>query len=87
MSNFYIGLKLGSNETCIYKQGEGIVLREATLIAMPTNMKIKEIKAVGNEAKKLIGKVPESITVYSPISNGVIVYEDLCAQMLKICIR
>ncbi len=39
MSSSYIGIKMGSNETCIYKQGEGIVLREASLIAMPTNMK------------------------------------------------
>ena len=87
MSTFYIGLKMGSNETCIYKQGEGIVLREASLIAMPTNMKIREIKAVGNQAKKLIGKVPESITVYSPISNGVIAYDELCTQMLKCFIK
>ena len=83
MSTFYIGLKLGSTTTCIYKAGNGIVLREPSLIAMPTNPKIKEVKAIGLDAKRMIGKVSDNITVYSPISNGVIQYEELAIQMLK----
>ena len=39
MSTSYIGMKLGSTTTYIYKPGNGIVLREASLIAMPTNLK------------------------------------------------
>lgn len=83
MSTFYIGLKLGSTTTCIYKSGNGIVLKEPSLIAMPTNLKLKEIKALGHDAKKLIGRTSESVTVYSPIANGVIQYEDLAVLMLK----
>ena len=83
MSTFYIGLKLGSTTTCIYKAGNGIVLKEPSLIAMPTNPKIKDVKAIGLDAKKLIGKVSDNITIYSPISNGTIQYEDLAIQMLK----
>ena len=83
MSTFYIGLKLGSTTTCIYKPENGIVLKEPTLIAMPTNMKIRDVKAIGEDAKKLIGRVPNNITILSPINNGVIQYEDLSVLMLK----
>ncbi len=83
MSTFYIGLKLGSTTTCIYKSGNGVVLREPSLIAMPTNIKIKDVKAIGNDAKKLLGRTSENITIYSPISNGVIQYEELAVLMLK----
>ena len=83
MSTFYIGLKLGSTTTSIYKAGNGIVLREPSLIAMPTNPKIKDVKAIGLDAKKMIGKVSDNITIYSPISNGVIQYDELAIQMLK----
>lgn len=83
MSTFYIGINLGTTTTCIYKSGNGIVLREASLIAIPTNLKIKDVKAIGNEAKRLIGRVPENISIYSPISNGVIQYEELAVLMLK----
>lgn len=74
---------MGSTTTCIYKSGNGIVLKEPSLIAMPTNMKIKDVKAIGEDAKRLIGRVPNNITIFSPIANGVIQYEDLAVLMLK----
>ncbi len=83
MSTYYIGLRMGSTTTCIYKSGNGIVLDEPSLIAMPTNPKIKDVKAIGIDAKKMIGKTPENITIYSPISSSVIQYEDLAILMLK----
>lgn len=83
MATFFIGLKLGSTSTCIYKAGNGIVLREPSLIAMPSNPKNKEVKAVGYEAKKLIGKKGDNISIISPISEGVIKFEELAVLMLK----
>lgn len=83
MSTSYIGMKLGSTTTYIYKPGNGIVLREASLIAMSTNFKFKDVKAIGNDAKKLIGRTPENVKIYSPISNGIIQYEEFAIQMLK----
>ncbi len=83
MSTFFIGLKLGSTTTCIYKAGNGIVLKEPSLIAMPTNLKIKDIKAIGAEAKKMIGRTADNVTVYSPISGGTVQYADLAVYMLK----
>lgn len=83
MSTFYIGIKMGSTTTCIYKTENGIVLKEPTLIAMPTNAKSKDVKAIGEDAKRLIGRLPNNIMVMSPISNGVIQYEDLAVLLLK----
>ena len=83
MSTHYIGLKLGSNTTCIYKAGNGIVLKEPSLIAMPTNLKYKDVKAIGIEAKKMMGRTSDNITVFSPISNGIIQYSELALFMLK----
>ena len=53
MSTQYIGLKLGSINTTIFKPGNGLVLKEASMIAMPTNPKNKEVYAVGDNAKKI----------------------------------
>ena len=83
MSTQFIGLKLGSVNTTIFKSGNGLVLKEASMIAMPTNPKNKEIYAVGNNAKKLKDRLPQNIVVYSPISNGTIGYDDLALMMLK----
>lgn len=83
MSTFYIGLKMGSTNTCIYKAGNGIVLKEPSLIAVPSNPKLKEVKAFGFEAKKLIGKKSDNISILTPITEGIIRYEELAAMMLK----
>ena len=83
MSTQNIGLKLGSDYTTIFKSGNGLVLKEPSLIAMPVNPKKKEVYAVGETAKKLKERLPKNIVVYSPLSNGVIQYEDLAQLMLK----
>lgn len=83
MSTSYIGIKLGSTTTYIYKPGNGIVLREASLIAMSSNFRYKDVKAIGNDAKKLIGRTPENVKIFSPIVNGIVEYEELAIHMLK----
>lgn len=83
MSTHYIGLKLGSIHTTIYKSGNGIVLKEASMIAMPTNPKHKEAYAIGDEARRLKDRPPQNVIVYSPIVNSTIQYEELAIPMLK----
>lgn len=83
MSTHYIGLKLGSIHTTIYKSGNGIVLKEASMIAMPTNPKHKDAYAIGDEARRLKERPPHGVIVYSPIVNSTIQYEDLAVPMLK----
>ena len=83
MSTTLIGLKIGSNNTCIYKLDCGCVLLEPSMIAISKNLKNKEVKAVGYEAKKMIGRTPENVSLFSPISNGIIQYEELTSIMIK----
>ena len=60
MSTFYIGLKLGSNNTWIYKSGNGLVLREPTLVAVSASQKNRDFRAFGLEAKALVGRTDEA---------------------------
>lgn len=83
MSTSYLGIKLGSTTTYIYKPGNGIVLREASLVAMTSNFKFKDVKAIGNDARKMIGKTGADTKIYSPILNGIVEYEEYAVNMLK----
>lgn len=83
MATTTIGLKLGSNISWICTENGSKVLCEPTMIAISTNLKNKEVKAVGYEAKNLIGRVPENVSLFSPISNGVIQYEELVSMLIK----
>ena len=78
-----IALKLGSTMTTIFKQGEGLVLKEPSMIAVSGSLKNMEIKAVGKEAKRLQGRISGSTHVVFPINNGVITDAELATAMLK----
>ena len=54
-----IGIDLGTANTLIYVKGKGIVLREPSVVAI--NRYTKEVLAVGNEAKEMVGRTPDSI--------------------------
>lgn len=83
MSKQLIALKLGSTTTTIYKQGEGLVLKEPSLIAVQGTLKSREIKAIGKDAKRLQGRTSGNISVVSPINASVITDSDLATAMLK----
>lgn len=78
-----IALKLGSTTTTIFKQGEGLVLKEPSLIAVSGYLKSKEIKAVGKDAQRMLGRTSGSVSVVSPINAGVITDTELASAMLK----
>ena len=65
-----IGIDLGTANSVVFIQGEGIAFVEPTVVAIDIN-KAKVI-AVGSEAKKMIGKTPENIIARRPLRNGVI---------------
>jgi rod shape-determining protein MreB len=77
-----IGIDLGTANTLIYIKGKGIVLNEASIIAVD-NFK-KKIVAVGHKAKAMRGKTPAHIEVVSPLEEGVIFDFEMTADMLKI---
>ena len=60
-----IAIDLGTANTLIYVKGIGVVVDEPTILAI--NKGDGSILAVGNEAKKLIGRVPESIELVKPL--------------------
>src|SRR3989344_6094641 len=65
-----IGIDLGTANTLVFIPNKGIILNEPSVVAvaMPEN----RVLAVGNEAKTMIGRTPESIIAYRPMKDGVI---------------
>lgn len=76
-----IGIDLGTANTLVCVKGEGIVIREPSVVAV--DVRTKRVKAVGNEAKLMIGRTPGSIVAVRPLKDGVIADFDITADMLK----
>ncbi len=65
-----IGIDLGSANTLIYVKGKGIVLREPSVLAL--EKRTEKVLAVGESARKMIGKTPEDIIIIKPVRDGAI---------------
>lgn len=76
-----IGIDLGTAYVLIYVKGKGIVLREPSIIAV--RKKTKEIVAVGEKARQMLGRTPAGIMTIKPLRQGVISDCDATEQMLK----
>ena len=76
-----IGIDLGTANTIIYMKGRGIVLREPSVVALDS--KGRDVVAVGNAAKQMLGKTPGSIKALRPLKDGVIAEFDATAAMLR----
>ena len=83
MANVFLAIKLGSTTTTIFRQGDGLVLKEPSLIAVSGSMKNREIKAIGYEAARLVGRTTDNVNVVSPIANGLINNVELATAMLR----
>lgn len=79
--SYDLAIDLGTANTLILVAKKGVVVREPTVIAR--RRKGKELLAVGREAKKMLGKNPESIEVVKPLEAGVIADFDATVVMLK----
>ncbi len=80
-----IGIDLGTANTLVCIKGKGIVMREPSVVAYDVRNDI--VKAVGQEAKEMIGRTPGSIVAVRPLKDGVIADFDVTAAMLKKFIR
>ena len=78
-----MAIDLGTANTLVYVRGEGIVLNEPSVVAMETIDGRKVVKAVGNDAKMMMGKTPGSIEAIRPLSEGVIADIDVAEDMIK----
>lgn len=76
-----LGIDLGTANTLVYVRGKGVVVREPSVVAICTDT--KTIKAVGEEAKKMIGRTPGNIQAIRPMKDGVIADFDTTATMIK----
>lgn len=76
-----MGIDLGTANTLVYVQGRGIVLQEPTVVAIEKDT--NNIFAVGNEAKKMVGRTPGNIIAVRPMKDGVIADFDVTEKMLR----
>lgn len=76
-----IGIDLGTANTLVYIKGKGIVLREPSVVAI--NNDTDEIKAVGSDAKQMIGRTPGSIVAKRPMKDGVIADFETTSTMIR----
>lgn len=76
-----MGIDLGTANTLVYVRGRGIVINEPSVVAV--NQKTGQILAIGNEAKKMVGRTPAHIVATRPLVNGVISDFEVTEQMLK----
>ncbi|SES74954.1 rod shape-determining protein MreB [Natronincola peptidivorans] len=80
-----MGIDLGTANTLVYVKGKGIVLREPSVVAIQNDT--KTVLAVGEEAKRMIGRTPGNIVAIRPMKDGVIADFDITQNMLKYFIR
>jgi rod shape-determining protein MreB and related proteins len=77
-----VGIDLGTANTVFATPQNGIVLNEPSVIALTKRNAALEIFAVGDVAKKMIGKAPASVEVYTPLREGVIANFDMAEKMI-----
>jgi rod shape-determining protein MreB len=75
-----IGVDLGTANTLVYVQGRGIVVREPSVIATSAD---GQVLAVGESAKRMIGRTPADITATRPLRGGVIADFEITTSMLS----
>lgn len=80
-----IGIDLGTSNTLVYVKGEGVVLCEPSVVAIQKDT--TNVLAVGEEAKRMLGKTPGSIVAIRPMKSGVIADFEITEQMLRYFIR
>ncbi|NTS65706.1 rod shape-determining protein [Sphingomonas sp. HHU CXW] len=83
MSSHDMAIDLGTANTVVYVRGRGIVLNEPSVVAVETINGQKRVKAVGDDAKLMMGKTPGTIEAIRPLRDGVIADIDVAEQMIK----
>ncbi|HOY56154.1 MAG TPA: rod shape-determining protein [bacterium] len=76
-----LGIDLGTANTLVYVRGKGIIINQPSVVAI--NTKTDRILAVGDEARKMLGKTPPHIIVSKPLVNGIISDFEVTEKMLK----
>lgn len=70
MKKIKFAIEMGGGNTCIFVKGEGLALKEPTLIAAEPTEEGYRVIAMGNDAKKLVGKTKENVEIFTPSISG-----------------
>ncbi|MDR0351083.1 MAG: rod shape-determining protein [Puniceicoccales bacterium] len=76
-----IGIDLGTANTLVFAKDRGIIIREPSVVAVYTNS--RRVRAVGLDAKRMLGRTPGNITAIRPMKDGVIADFDVTEAMLR----
>ncbi|TSC71228.1 MAG: rod shape-determining protein MreB [Parcubacteria group bacterium Gr01-1014_70] len=80
-----IGIDLGTANTLVFVRGDGVVINEPSVVAI--NQKTNQVVAVGNEARRMVGRTPGHIVAVRPLVEGVISDFEVTEEMIKYFIR
>ncbi|MXY26490.1 MAG: rod shape-determining protein [Acidobacteria bacterium] len=80
-----LAIDLGTANTCVFASGKGIVVNEPSIVAV--NRMTGSIEAVGNEAKRMLGRMPGGMDAVKPMREGVIADFEAAEQMLSYFIK
>ena len=78
-----MGIDLGTANTLVYVKGRGIVLNEPSVVAMETEGGKRRVRAVGDQAKAMLGRTPGNIEAIRPLRDGVIADFEVAQYMIK----
>jgi rod shape-determining protein MreB and related proteins len=82
-----MAIDLGTANTLVYVKGKGIVLNEPSVVAIVSKGGKKQVLAVGNDAKMMLGRTPGNIEAIRPMRDGVIADFEVAEEMIKHFIR
>ena len=78
-----IAIDLGTANTVVYVRGSGIVTSEPSVVALEFVNGVRNVRAVGDDAKLMMGKTPDNIRTIRPLRNGVIADLEVAEEMIK----
>ncbi len=83
--SYDIGIDLGTANTLVYVRGKGIIINEPSVVAI--NQRTKQLLAIGDEARNMVGRTPSHIVAIRPLVDGVVSDFEVTEQMLKYFIQ
>ena len=82
-----IAIDLGTANTVVYVRASGIVASEPSVVAIETINGVRKVRAVGDDAKLMMGKTPDNLRTIRPLRAGVIADLEVAEEMIKHFIR
>ena len=78
-----LAIDLGTANTVVYLRDRGIVIEEPSVVAIEYGNGMPKVRAVGDDAKLMLGKTPANLRTIRPLRNGVIADLEVAEQMIK----